>query len=435
MIYPLMVAKASNETYFNIDQNPWWLKDFSVTHLPEYKQTPRFAFEKLKSVFYGTDLIVVVKGLRRLGKTTIIKHLIIDILQKGAYKSEDIYFVELTQLENNLALVLKNVPPNALLIVDEIQYCRRWKDLLKKSYDTHPQKRIIVTGSSGLNLDNLDKTKKGEPLVGRFMPIILKPLTFLEYLTLEYGAGFHTGLVSTKEWEEYIFYGEFPKTLHITDAGTKFDYLKKSVLEAILSGDITLYDIDKRSEFNNFYTVLASNMCQQVKKLNFASEVGLSRQTLTKYLDTLVDLGLIQLLPNYYKSLRKSSLSLKKPIFLSVNLALCALGIRDLSSPALKDFYRHVFEDAVISNIMLLRGDNARYCYWRHMQKELDLLSVSGGEIEAWEVKSNQQLGPGALEMYKRYATTVEAKSFTLVDTSNFLDVLTQPHVNPTHSI
>ncbi len=425
-----MTTKASYKTYFTIDQNPWWLKDFSPTSLPEHGQTPRFVLEKLKNVFYGTDLIIVVKGLRRLGKTTVIKHLILDALEKGVYKGEDIYFVELTQLENNLALVLKNVPKKALLIVDEIQYCKRWKDLLKKSYDTYPQKRIIATGSSGLNLGNLsklDKSKRGEPLVGRFMPILLKPLTFLEFLTLKHGPDFHPRLVSYTEWEEYILYGEFPKTLHMQDPEAKFDYLKKSVLEAILSRDIVLYDIDKRAEFSNFYTVLASNMCQQVKKLNFASEVGLSRQTLTKYLDTLVDLGLIQLLPNYYKSLRKSSLSLKKPIFLSTNLALVALNVRTLSSLALKDFYGHVFENAVISNIMLLKGDDARYCYWRHMQKELDLISDCGGDIVAWEVKSNQQVGPGALEMYKRYATAVGAKDFLLVDKDNFLDMLTKP--------
>jgi len=412
-----------NTTYFDIAKNPWWEKGFKPTDIPEANFVPRFALADLKRMFYGSDLMLVIKGLRRLGKTTLIKQLIADVLHQKRYPGQNIYFVEFTEQYNDLKLVLSQIPNDSLTIIDEIQYCRRWKDQIKLFLDTYPRKRVVVTGSS-----RLDNGGKGEPLVGRFIPLTLTPLTFKEYLTLKYGPDFHPGVVSQKAWDDYIFYGEFPATLNLGDSVLKLQYLKDSVLLPLLSKDTLYYDVDKKTEFNKFFMVLASNMCQELSRKGMSTQIGIARQTLTKYLNVLMDLGVVTLLPNYYKSIRKSVASIKKPVYLSTNLALASLDITDFTNPALADFYGHVFENAIIANFINASALGDKFYYWRHERKELDLVKVRNQALSAWEIKSSQQINSGAINMYNRYAQDLGTQSFNLVRGDNFMDTLTKPN-------
>ena len=174
--------------------------------------------------------------------------------------------------------------------------------------------------------------------------------------------------------------------------------------------------------------VLASNMCQELSRKGMSTQIGIARQTLTKYLNVLMDLGVVTLLPNYYKSIRKSVASIKKPVYLSTNLALASLDITDFTNPALADFYGHVFENAIIANFINASELGDKFYYWRHERKELDLVKVRNQALSAWEIKSSQQISSGAINMYNRYAQDLGTQSFNLVHGDNFMDMLTKPN-------
>ncbi len=89
-----------NTTYFDIAKNPWWEEGFKPTDIPEAKFVPRFALADLKRMFYGSNLMLVIRGLRRLGKTTLIKQLIADVLQQKRYPQVKIS--TLWNLPNNI---------------------------------------------------------------------------------------------------------------------------------------------------------------------------------------------------------------------------------------------------------------------------------------------------------------------------------------------
>jgi len=156
-------------------QNPWWKLNFNLRDLPEYKFKKRFAFTSLDNAFFGANLMLFLKGMRRLGKSTLMKQLIISLLQKYPNNAKDVFFLEFSESFSDLKALLSSVAhkKKVYLFLDEIQYCQNWRDLLKSFYDQNPHIKIVFSGSS-----NMAFSKEKELLMGRFLPLALTPLTF-----------------------------------------------------------------------------------------------------------------------------------------------------------------------------------------------------------------------------------------------------------------
>ena len=384
-------------------QNPWWRKDFDITTLKEYPLKHRFAFSKTQKILKETKLMLQISGLRRLGKSTLMKHLILDLIENQHVVTNKIVFCEFSELYNDLESVLQSTPAQSYLFLDEIQYCQDWKDILKHYYDIGTAVKIVFSGSATISY-----TKSKESLLGRFMPLKLKPLNFAEYLYLKYGNYENPYLYNQTELWEFLEYGEFPELLSIGPHELKKEYLQKSVLEPLFTQDVLLYNIEKKSKFANLFKVVSSDLGQIVNKQNIAQEIGISRVVVDKYLNIFEDLGLVKIVPNYHKSARQILGSDKKVYTVSLNLSLAYLGIRDLKNFPTNYLKGHVFENFALNE--LSQTYDTVY-YWKRQQKEVDFIVQTGaGEKIAYEVKSKKIVSERETDMYRRYTNQVGAE-------------------------
>ncbi len=162
--------------------NPWWSgKPFEAGIRRERYFTQ---IEK----YLGTGEIVVLTGVRRSGKTTLLFQVIDDLIRNRRVDPRSILFVncdepEIARLDDPLEVILETYRRDVYsgdavyLILDEIQTIEGWERRVKSLYD-RKQFTLIISGSTSYLLDSNLSTL----IAGRYLPVHVYPLDFAEYV-------------------------------------------------------------------------------------------------------------------------------------------------------------------------------------------------------------------------------------------------------------
>jgi len=218
------------------------------------------------SEFKETDLIKIITGVRRCGKSVLMEQFQ-DRLKDGGIKSEQIISVNFEKLENEELLDYKklhsylaerlNKSGWTYLFLDEIQMVPEFQKAIN-SLRTKKQVDIYITGSNSSLLGGELATL----LTGRYITIHVLPLSFKEYVSAHTNKfkskyeNFNPMRLTEKEasamykfiddavdgdpkrlFQKYIKLGAFPQTIHLSSEKGIFDYLD-DVLSAIIRKDI-----------------------------------------------------------------------------------------------------------------------------------------------------------------------------------------------------
>jgi predicted AAA+ superfamily ATPase len=167
--------------------NEWWFtgKVRSELALPFRRKAFSRIIESLRE-----RQILLVTGLRRVGKTTLLYQAVEKLLETVApdcilyFSFEEALGSPKEVLEYYEKKVLRKPLEDAdkiFVFFDEIQYVKDWPSVLKQFYDLYPNLKFFVSGSSSLLLsrDAIDK------LAGRFFLLEVEPLSFSEFLGLK----------------------------------------------------------------------------------------------------------------------------------------------------------------------------------------------------------------------------------------------------------
>lgn len=323
-------------------------------------QRPEDFFAELKGIRHKRKLfneiwpylekrqILSIVGLRRTGKTILLKQLIEKI--SAAFAMEAILFLTFdeaiipgsTTLASYLNVYLEKIAPQAgplYIFLDEIQYNQKWQHILKRYYDTDARIKFVVSGSSSLFL----KKKTTESLAGRIYEFFLPVLSFSEYLELKNtdekmlsgyiaaGMSFSEpvknieltekfiveyGAQMEKEFESYLRYGQFPEIAGESDLAVVRKYLTDAIYKKTIEYDIPrIFGVEKVDELKFLFQVLTREIGSIVETGNIAREIGIDEKTVKKYLNYFEESFLISLIYNFTKSARKSR-RLGKKIYL-----------------------------------------------------------------------------------------------------------------------
>ncbi|MBE9599386.1 ATP-binding protein [Pedobacter sp. MC2016-24] len=334
----------------------------------------------------NTKQITVLTGMRRTGKTTLVKQLMQDtvITQK--------YYFDLERMDNrtlfsepNYETIIyaltqqgANFKEKVLIAIDEIQLVPNLPSVLKYLYDTYDIK-FIVTGSSAYYMKNMFS----ESLAGRKKLFEVYPLSFNELLSfngiiiaplpLE-----KQGLFVKSEYERlknyyetYINYGGFPEVVLATSIAEKSDMIQ-DIISSYINFDIALLsDIRNPANLYKLMRLLAVRIGTKLDVSKLTSLTGISRPTVENYLDLLEQSYLIRTIPVLSKSPDREITKARKIYFLDNGIASASA---EAGSGAL-------FENAVF-NQLLHHGDIAYYQL--KTGKEIDF--ILNGEI-CFEVK------------------------------------------------
>lgn len=414
-------------------KNPWWSDN--QYNIGETNWEKRELYNDVIANFEHS-LILNVVGLRRVGKSTILKQIIGKLLFEKKNPKNIFYFLfdyssqikKAEFLDEVLSVYFRDILNNpdlsfdgrVYVFLDEIQYIEDWQSVLKKFYDLSNKKiKFIVTGSQSVLL----KGKYSESLAGRIFDFYLPPLSFREFLTINYesikifekfdlfelpkqfgGLGVYDakfGRDISRLSREYITVGQFPETRNISDVEKKHEYISESVIGKVLDDCIRIFKIEKTDEFKLIAYQLLNNAGSIFELKNISREIGVSFLTLKKYIEYLKEGYIVEILYKYHKSLIKRGRILKKIYTPSVNF-VCALNHFNSSHiDEVPQAFGKIIENAIY-NILNQKYKGSKIdnslSFWRQGKKEIDfLVDKKDGQLPI-EVKfSNKLTGKDAV--------------------------------------
>ena len=274
-----------------------------------------FYLNKIRG-FYRDDMIKVVTGVRRCGKSSFIKSVANDLEASGVSAKNIIYmdldskqYLKVTTpdaLEKAIDERLGGVEGYKYLLIDEIQNVEGFEPLIN-AYRGEGDISVFLTGSNSYLLSGELTTK----LTGRYIEIEMFPLNFYEYLELKRFFGKNVS-ETAEEFNQYIRYGGFPKTVEYDSPEDKELYIR-DVIEQIIVKDIRKHKkIRNLSVFDRVMTYMINNYGTTVnltKILNYfrlEENLKITQETLYGYIQLLENAKIIYKCPRFDLKSKKS---------------------------------------------------------------------------------------------------------------------------------
>src|SRR3989338_265314 len=375
--------------------NPWWEGKFKV----EFKE--REILSKMEK-FLKLPQIIALTGLRRVGKTTLMLKIGEEFVNKGLEPRRVLYFsfdeFRKTGLREVIQAYEEMMEANVrdgkfLLLLDEVQKLDGWEDQIKGIYDLYGKgMKIIISGSESLFI----KRKTNETLAGRIFSFKVGLLTFREFLIFRGTRLEPVGLYErelNRLLEDYIITLGLPELVHVRDKEIIKKYVKEGIIDKVVYRDMQqMFRIKDISKIDSILNMLLEEPGQLWDLSELASELGISRQTLSTYLTYLEESFLVKKLYNYSKNRRKVERKLKKyyPTIISPDLLF-----RDDSFSKSK-----VFEWLIV---MQLDTD----FFWRDTFKnEVDIVMFDKEKAMPVEVKYGKIEHGGLLAFAKKFSVS-----------------------------
>lgn len=301
--------------------------------------------------------ITVLTGMRRTGKTTLLKKLmeVSGIRQKVFFDLERIdnreFFSEKNYENIVYALTQRGIDfsEKVLIAIDEIQLVPNLPSVVKYLYDAYDIK-FILTGSSSYYLKN----RFEESLAGRKKIFEIYPLTFNELLAFK-GVTYapvddftHRPFIAAEYerlkhfYDEYIDFGGFPEVVLSDKASDKTDLIK-DILSSYINLDLAaLSDIKKSTEAYQLIKLLAVRVGTKLEISKISSLTGMTRKTVQNYLGLFEQSYLIRTIPVTSTSPDREIVKARKLYFLDNGIASKTAGLGSGSK----------FENAVFNQLL-----------------------------------------------------------------------------------
>lgn len=298
-------------------------------------------------------LIKIVTGLRRVGKSYLLKTLFKEHLLNEGVKKSHILIIDLEDRRNKafrnpdylLDWVDCQMKDNSqyYIIIDEVQRVDEFVDMLGSLVEKE-NADVYVTGSNSHFLSSDIATE----FRGRGDEIHVWPLTFKEFMTAYEGD-------IVDGWQEYYTYGGLPKILSIKGDDKKSTYLRNLYRTVYLSDIYERHEIENKAEFEELVRILASSIGSPVNPTNLANTFksvkrmnNITDKTIETYLGYLEDAFLIEKSERYDIKGRKYVGTTPKYYFKDLGLRNAILSFRQTEE-------NHLMENAVY-NEMRHRG-------------------------------------------------------------------------------
>ncbi len=348
--------------------------------------------------------IIILKGARQVGKTTILKNLQKKLVKEGNvvhYIAADLDFADPAFGDPRLFILrLDDLfgDKTGYVLIDEFQIIPNAGLFMKTVYDQRQEKyRFIVTGSSSLEL-----TKNSEFLTGRKIEFIIRPFSFREFvrakavdipdrlldprdgLTIRTHADLY-GKRLQELFAEYLRFGGYPESVLAPT------YLRATVLKELLSTYVRkdvagFLRVENVGAFNNLVKVLSSQIGSQVNRSELANTLRINQETLNKYLDILVGTFVFYLVPPWFTNPRKEVSKMPK-VYVTDPGFLLATDVAPSPVTPYALLNGHLVENAVWITLTNQLGiDSVRY--WRsNAGAEIDFIATRNSTSCPIEVK------------------------------------------------
>lgn len=355
--------------------------------------TRKLYMEKLEK-FKDTEFVKVITGVRRSGKTFILRMFRDRLLNEGISKEQIIFinfesmkYRELVDSTSFYQYVMKQSIHNKkmYLFFDEIQRVTDWEDAVN-SFRVDLDADIYVSGSNASLLSGELATL----LTGRMVEIPVYPLSFAEYIQFKEFSGNPDQI-----FNNYVSEGGFPAVAIIDDLE-----VKKTVLDGIYSS-IILRDVNERANVRNdqVITSVASYLLSEIGNPVSASNIlgvlkneriSSNNNSILKYIQLLEDAFIFYRAQRY--DIRGKNLLRTRSKFYAVDTGLRNATLNRSS----QDNYGHQIENIVYLEL-LRRGYSVEV--GKDADQEIDFVAKKNNQVEYYQVtmqlsiNNNREIG------------------------------------------
>lgn len=332
--------------------------------------------------WHAKDIIKVVSGLRRSGKSTLLKLFKEELLSRGTKQEaiqflnfEDLSYEELCQDYHKLYHYLVNhLQPDVMnyIFLDEIQNVSGFEKVVDTLY-LRPNVDLYITGSNAYFLSG----KLATLLSGRYVEYKLLPLSFAEYCHSVKAQG----KTPAQNYREYISTSSLPYSINLADSASLTDYLRGTYSTIVLKDIVARLGISDVSMLESVTAFLMDSIGNLITPRKIADTMTsmhrkIDARTVEKYMRALTD-SLLLYRAQRYDLKGKQLLSLHSKYYVS------DLGFRRLLSSGRRPDYGHVLENVVYLEL-LRRGYDVRV--GQLPDGEIDFVAMKNDELVYYQV-------------------------------------------------
>ncbi len=333
--------------------------------------------DKIESFLFQGKAILLF-GPRQAGKTTLSKLIISKFGQDGDYFNCEELGVRKYFRVGEPDLLKELVADKKIVVFDEAQTIENIGAILKVFLDKYPTVQVVATGSSSFDLAN----KINEPLTGRSFEFTLYPLSVEEIKI--------TNNIAKNDLFNFMCYGMYPGIV-LGDSQEKKEFVLKNITTNYMYKDIFIFEnIHKPQVFEDLVKILAYQIGNLISINKLATELGVSRLTIEKYINLLEQSYIIKVIRSFAKNKRGELKKAFKIYFVDLGIRNAVIDdlTPDLESRKDKGV---IFENFAIMELFKQNSDQAfppDIMFWRTETKlEIDIITLKNSQISAYECK------------------------------------------------
>jgi len=353
--------------------------------------------------------VVVIYGPRRVGKTTLLKKFLESIDEQFLFVNGDDIVVR-QYLESQSTEKLRDFVGNhSLLLVDEAQYVRQIGLNLKILVDNIPSLRIIATGSSSFDLAK----DIGEPLTGRKRVLKLLPLAQMEIVQIEKPHQTKANLDSR------LIFGAYPEVVLLRSNREREEYLRELLASYMFKDIFQLEGIRHADKLQCLVQLMAFQIGREISLAELGRQLGMSKNTVERYLDLLEKVFVIFRRSGFSRNLRKEIVKNQRYYFYDNGIRNALIS--NFNPLKIRNDIGELWENYVITERLkkqeyLHQSVNAYF--WRtYDKKEIDLVEERQSLLAGFEIKWKR--GPG--KFLKAWMDAYPGAAFDVINQENYL--------------
>lgn len=358
--------------------------------------------------------VVLVFGARRVGKTVLVEEILKKVQEPVlTLNGEDINVHD--KLSKRSAENYRQILGSyRLLYIDEAQKIPNIGEKLKLMIDEIEGLKIIVSGSSSFDIYK----ETGEPLTGRKYSFKLYALAEHEYDQIE------DPVSKPDKVRERLVFGSYPELVHLPDRADKIDYLNEMVSSYLLKDILVYEDIKNSQKIFNLLRLIAYQIGGEVSNQELGSQLGISKNTVEKYLDLLSKVFILHRVEGFSRNLRKEITKTSRWYFLDNGIRNAVIA--SFNPIESRNDIGALWENYMISERLKQQEYNRLYSnnyFWRtYEQQEIDWVEERDGALSGFEFKWKES----KVRIPPQWKKAYPEASFKVIHQDNFHDWLNQ---------
>ncbi len=355
---------------------------------------------------------ILLYGTRRVGKTMLCKAVASGFAGTVQMLNGEDFDVQTMLSSRTVANYRQLFSGLDLLIIDEAQNIPDIGHIIKLIIDEIDGISVLATGSSSFELNN----RAGFPLVGRSSLLTLAPLSQTEIQQYE------TPFDTRGNLESRLIYGSYPEVVGFERHDERAECLRDLVNAYLLKDILSIDGLRNSAKMLRLLQLVAFQVGSEVSYEELGQQLGLSRDTVEKYMTLLSQVFIINRLGAFSRNLRKEVSKAGKWYFLDNGVRNAVIGdFRPLNA---RNDAGVLWENYMISEMLKKNYHSvghASHYFWRtYDQQEIDLITECDGRMDAYEFK----WGKKTPKVPKAFSSAYPHATFTVVSPENYIEYI-----------